>query len=141
METMNSKERARRRELAQGARSLIAQILPVEDADGSSLMLGYGGFYLQIAFSELHPLIAIYLARALNRRTAAKDMRLINEMNMKSALGCHSLNAEAGCYSYRAAHWLDTELTKARFLEMLERGAEEARRAYAQLARGTEGAS
>jgi len=135
---INSKERARRRELASQARTLITQTLPIEDADESSLMLGYGGFYLQIAFSELHPLMALYLARALNRPGAAKDMRLINELNLHSVLGSHAVNAEAGCYSYRAAHWLDAELTKPRLLEILERSAEEAGRAYAKLARRSE---
>ena len=136
--SINTKERARRRELAHQARALIAQTLPIEDADESSVMLGYGGFYLQIAFSELHPLMAIYLARALARQSTAKDVRLINELNLKGVLGSHALNPEAGCYSYRAVHWLDTELTKARFLEMLERDAGEAGRAYARLVHRTE---
>ena len=130
---INSKERARRRELAGQTRILITQTLPIEDADESSLMLDYGGFYLQITFSELHPLMALYLARALNRPGTAKDVRLINELNLHGVLGSHAVNTEAGCYSYRAAHWLDAELTKPRLLEILERSAEEARRAYARL--------
>lgn len=132
---INTKERTRRRELAGQARALVSQTLPIEDADESSLTLGYNGFYLQIAFSELHPLMMIYLARALNRSGTVKDMRLMNDLNLKSVLGSHAVNTEAGCYSYRAVHWLDAELTKHRFLEMLERSFDESARAYHQLVR------
>ena len=132
-EMLTGHERVRRRNLAEQARALAAQALPVEDSDESSLMLGYKGFYLQIAFSELHPLMVFYLARALDRPVGQKDYSTVNELNLKSVLGSHALNADAGCYSYRAAHWIDTDLTKERFLEILERSAEEAGRAYHQL--------
>jgi len=136
--TINTKERVRRRELASQARNLVTQTLPVEDADENSLILGYNGFYLQIAFSELHPLMVFYLARALNRPGTRKDTQIVNELNLKSVLGSHAVNTEAGCYSYRAVHWLDTALTKPRFLEILERSAGEAGQAYQQLIRGKE---
>ena len=128
--TIKVKERTRRCELAAKARSLITESLPIEDADESSLMLGYGGFYLQIAFSELHPLLAIYLARALNRAGTVRDIRMVNDLNLKSVLGSHCVNTEAGCYYYRAVHWLDTELTKTRFIEILERSIQDAEFAY-----------
>jgi len=131
--TINTRERARRKELAVKARALITQTLPVEDADESSLMLGYNGFYLQIAFSELHPLMVFYLARAVDRPQVRNDVTIVKELNLKGVLGSHALNTEAGCYSYREAHWLDTELSRARFLERLSRGAEEAGRGYVQL--------
>ena len=131
--TINAKERARRSELIDKARLPITQTLPVEDTDESSLMLGYGGFYLQIAFSEAHPLMVFYLARALNRPGNVKDIRRINELNLKSVLGSHAVNMDAGCYSYRAAHWLEAEMTTPRFLEMLERHVHEAERAYSQV--------
>ena len=136
--TTTTKEHARRSELIDKARVLITKTLPVEDADESSLMLGYGGFYLQISFSEAHPLMVIYLARALNRPGSAKDTRRINDLNLKSVLGGHAVNMEAGCYSYRAAHWLEVEMTKPRFLEMLERHVYEADRAYSQVIRISE---
>ena len=136
--TIKTKERTRRRELAGKARKLISESLPVQDTDESSLMLDYGDFYLQVAFSELHPLVAIYLARAINRTGTLKDIRLINDLNQKSVLGSHTVNTEAGCYSYRAVHWLDTELTQPRFIEILERSADEAGRTYNQLMRGSE---
>jgi len=130
---IHTNERARRRELASQTRTMITRTLPVEDADESSITLGYNDFYLQIAFTELHPLMVVYLARALNRSGTRKDAQLANDLNLKSVLGSHAVNAEAGCYSFRAAHWLDAELTKERFLEILERDAEEAGRAYHKL--------
>jgi len=139
--TINAKERARRKALAGQAHTQVARILPVEDADESSLMLGYGGFFLQITFSELHPLIAICLARSLNRPCTAKDMRHVNDFNLITAFGNHSVNTEAGCYSYKTAHWLDTELTEERFMEILSRSVDIAGRVYAKLAHETGGAA
>lgn len=122
-----------RKQLSEQARATIVHALPVEDADDSCVMMGYDGFFLQIAFSQLHPLMVFYLARGLNRPSTQKDRRLINDLNLKSVLGSHALNDEVGCYSYRTAHWLDCELTAERFLEILERCTEEAERAYNQL--------
>jgi hypothetical protein len=137
MNTITAKARAHRIDLARNARDLICHTLPVEDADGQSLMIAYGDFYLQVAFSGLHPLMIIYLARAMGRPCTREDVMLINELNLKGVLGCHALNKDAGCYSFRAVHWLDAELTQTRFLEMLGRDAGEARQAYALLAQRT----
>lgn len=130
---LSRQEQVRRKQLSDQARATIVRALPVEDADESCVMTGFNGFYLQIAFSQLHPLMVFYLARGLDRPSTQKDKRLINELNLKSVLGSHALNDEVGCYSYRAAHWLDTELTKTRFLEILGRCAEEAMRGYGHL--------
>jgi len=127
-------EQERRKSLSAHARNLAMQVLPVEDSNESSLMLEYRGYFLQISFSQLHPLMVFYLARGQDRPSTQKDRRLVNDLNLKSVLGSHAINDEMGCYSYRVAHWLDTELTQTRFLEMLERCAEEAKRAYNQLA-------
>ena len=127
---LSRQEQNRRKELSDQARAIIVSTLPIEDEDESSLMLGYDGFYLQVAFSSLHPLMVFYLARGLDRPSTHKDKQLINELNLKSVLGSHALNDEVGCYSYRSAHWLDTELSRERFLEMLGRCTEEALRAY-----------
>jgi hypothetical protein len=131
---INKQERARRKALAGHARALVSETLPIEDADKSSLILGYDGFRLQIAFSELHPLMVFCLARALGRPGSRKDSLTVNELNLTCVLGSHAVNNESGCYFFRTAHWLDAELTKPRFLELLERGAEEAGRAYRRLA-------
>lgn len=132
---LSRQEQLRRKTLSDQARATIVRALPIEDADDESVMLGYDGFYLQIAFSQLHPLMVFYLARGLDRPSTQKDKRLINDLNLKSVLGSHALNDEVGCYSYRAAHWLDTEITEARFLEILGRCVEEAARGYSHLAK------
>jgi len=49
-------------------------------------------------------------------------------------LGSHAINEDVGCYSYRATHWLDTELTPERFFEILSRCVDEADRGYFNLA-------
>ena len=132
---LSRKEQLRRKNIAEGAKKTIKNALEVESEDETCLMLEHNDFYLQIAFSPLHPLMVFYLARAVNRNSTSKDMRFINEMNLKSVLGSHSLNDDVGCYSYRAAHWLDTELTAPRFIEILGRCTEEAQRVYSQLAK------
>lgn len=130
---LSKREQERRRILSDQARTIIMQALPVEDADESSLMLSHGGFYLQVAFSSLHPLMVLYLARGMKHHGIQKDKLTINELNLRSVLGSHAINDDVGCYSYRAAHWLDTELTGPRFLEILDRCSEEAVRGYQRL--------
>ena len=56
------------------------------------------------------------------------------ELNLHSVLGSHAINEDVGCYSYRATHWLDTELTPERFFEILSRCVDEADRGYFNLA-------
>ena len=127
---MSVAEILRRKCLSDKARSIIMEVLPVEDQDHSCLMLEYEGFYLQIAFSELHPMIVVYLARGLVRPSSYKDKQLVNNINLKSVLGSHAINDEVGCYSFHSAHWLDKELSKERFFEILTRCTEEATYAY-----------
>lgn len=135
MEERQSLQEAQRRlDLYQHAREVVLHSLHVEEADDISLMLNYDGFYLQIAFSKRHPLMVFYLARALSRTGTRDDRRLINELNLKSVLGSHALNDQVGCYAYRSAHWLDTKISSTRFLEMLDRCTDEARRGYFSLA-------
>lgn len=132
---LSRQEQKRRKELCDQARATVVRSLPVEDTDDASVTLGYDGFYLRIAFSPLHPMMVFYLARGLSRTSTQKDKQLINDMNLRSVLGSHALNDEVGCYSYCAAHWLDTEISEGRFLEILGRCAEEATRGYDQLIR------
>lgn len=129
---LSRQEQARRKKLSDQARATIVRTLTVEDEDEYSLMLGYDGFYLQVAFSSFHPLMVFYLARGLDRPSTQNDKKIINELNLKSVLGSHALNDEVGCYSYRSAHWLDAELSEDRFLEILGRCTEEAMRAYSR---------
>ena len=55
-------------------------------------------------------------------------------MNLRSVLGSHSVNENFSCYNYRATHWLDAQMTKTRFFEILDRCVDEAVRGYYQLA-------
>ena len=113
---------------------MILRLLPTEDEDDDTLMLLYEGFYLQISFSELHPLLVMHFVREVQRKITSKDKEIANRLNQQSVLGGHSLNAELGFYSYRTAHWLDAELTEERFLEILHRSLAEAQHGFANIA-------
>ena len=74
------------------------------------------------------------LAKKLNHTGGTRQLNAINNLNLKSILGSHSINKEVGCYSYRATHWLDNELEVSRFFEILDRCVDEADKGYACLA-------
>lgn len=131
---LSGNEQQRRREIAAHTRSMILSQLPIESQDGTSLMTGYRDYYLQISFSELHPLMVFCLAKALARPSTLKQRQMTNELNLHSILGSHAINDDVGCYSYRATHWLDTELEPGRFYEILDRCVDEADRGYGKLA-------
>lgn len=134
MDAISIQEQTRRKAIAAHARRLILDNLKVQDADDVSLLLHYENFYLQISFSELHPLMALNLARGLEKPATAKRKALLNELNLKSVLGSHAINEEVGCYTYRAAHWLDAEISLQRLHEILSRCTEEALRGYTLIA-------
>lgn len=50
-------ELVRRKELSDNTRKMIYSLLDVAAEDETSLMTTYRDFYLQISFSELHPLM------------------------------------------------------------------------------------
>ena len=131
-ETPNE-EQLRRTDLARQARQLVSECFMIESADDTSLTAYYRGFYLQISFSELHPLIVFSLARKLWDTESPKQLEIVNDLNLRSILGTHTINPEVGCYAYRAVHWLDTELTRDRLFELLGRLAGEAQRGYERL--------
>lgn len=131
---LGKEEQLRRKHIADEARKMILAQMPVEDQDETSLTLGYRDYYMQISFSALHPLLVICLARAIDHPDGVKKKRLTNELNLHSVLGSHAINEDVGCYSYRATHWLDTELTPERFFEILDRCVDEATRGYLRLA-------
>ena len=74
------------------------------------------------------------LARNLEHTGGTRQLNFINDLNLKSILGSHSINKEVGCYSYRATHWLDKELEPSRFYEILDRCVDEANKGYHRLA-------
>lgn len=131
---LSKAEQVRRKEIVERTRSMILAQMPVDDQDETSLMLGYKGYYLQISFSVLHPLMVICLARSIQSVSSTKKKKLVNELNLRSVLGSHAINDAVGCYSYRATQWLDTELTPERYFEILDRIVDEADRAYQKLA-------
>lgn len=121
-------EQVRRTDLAQKARRMILSHMKVEAEDETSLTLDHRGYYMQISFSPLHPLLVVCLAKAIRNPDGARKQQLANELNLHSVLGSHAINEDVGCYSYRATHWLDTELTPERFFEILSRCVDEADR-------------
>lgn len=127
-------EQQRRRDIAEHTRAMIISQLRVDAQDETSLMTDYRDYYLQISFSELHPLMVFCLAKALKKPSTARQRQMTNELNLRSILGSHAINDEVGCYSYRATHWLDTELDAKRFYEILDRCVDEANRGFFQLA-------
>lgn len=128
--TLSTEEQARRKAIAEHARQMLLEHLPVEDQDETSLTTEYHGYYMQISFSPLHPLVVICLARAVEHPDSPQKQQIVNKLNLNSILGSHAINPEVGCYSYRSTHWLDTELTPERFFEMLNRCTDEAARGY-----------
>jgi len=134
MDKISSQEQARRKAIATHARRLLLDNLMVQDADETSLLLHHEGFFLHISFSPLHPLMVLHLARGLGEKVGTpKQKTLINDLNLRSVLGSHAINGQMGCYTYRAAHWLEAEITLSRFHEILGRCTEEALRGYALL--------
>lgn len=123
-------ERHRRKNIVGKTRNMILSKISVEGQDETSLMMDYGGYYLQISFSELHPLMVFCLAKALKKPSTTRQGQMTNELNLKSILGCHAINDEVGCYSYRATHWLDVEWDEVRFYEILDRCVDEAEWGY-----------
>ena len=107
---LSQKEQHRRKEIAEHTRQMLLTELPIDSQDETSIMGRYRDYYLQISFSELHPLMVVCLAKALTHPGTAKQCRIANDLNLRSVLGSHAINDEVGCYSYRATHWLDTEL-------------------------------
>ena len=55
-------EQVRRTDLAQKARRMILSHMKVEAEDETSLTLDHRGYYMQISFSPLHPLLVVCLA-------------------------------------------------------------------------------
>lgn len=128
---LTQSELVHRKKLSDNTRKLVSSLLEVVAEDESSIMTIYRDFYLQISFSELHPLMVFCLAKQLDGKISTAGARS-NDMNQRSILGSHSVNEEFGCYNYRATHWLETEMDQKRFFEILDRCVDEAIRGYRQ---------
>ncbi len=127
-------EQQRRQELVKNTRQMLSSQLQIDEQDDTSIMTKYRNFYLQISFSECHPLMVFCLAKELKQHRNNKVYQAANDLNLRSVLGSHSINDDAGCYSYRSTHWLDKELDSKRFYEILDRCVDEADRGYCKLA-------
>ena len=130
---LTNEEKNRRKNISAHTRKMVMSQLRIDDQDETSLMTDYRDYYLQISFSELHPLMVFCVAKGMKTPSTAKQRKLVNELNLKSILGSHAINDEVGCYSYRATHWLDNEIDPARFFEMLNRCIDEADKGYRRL--------
>lgn len=130
---LSSEEMLRRKSLADNTRKMICGILEVMSQDETSIMTTYREFFLQISFSDLHPLMVFCLAKPID---AAKEdiVSRSNKVNLASVLGSHCVNEHYSCYNYRATHWLETEISQTRFLEILNRCVDEASRGYQKVA-------
>ena len=126
-------ERKNRRQLAERAYQLVSKALQVEDFDDSTLVTYQDGFHLQFGFSAMHPLLVMCLVRSIALLTE-EQLDMINELNLNTVLGSHSINRATGCDSFRVTQWLDAELTEQRLFEILQRALEEAKKGYSVLA-------
>lgn len=127
--TVDKEEMDKRRSLVIRARNMIAELFCLEAVDEDTFMTECQDFFVQISFSEIHPLIVIYFVRKIPKINL-RMLSAINEQNLTSVLGCHSINDWADCYSYRATLWLDVDFSRKRFEEILVRCVEEAQRGY-----------
>ena len=122
----------RRRTLTDNTRDMVIREMTIRDAEADCVITSYRDFFLQISFSEVHPLMVFSLAKPI-RNSDLSMIDVCNEMNMNSVLGTHALNDQASCYHYRATHWLECEISKERFFEILDRCVDEAVKGYFRL--------
>ena len=130
---LSSEEVLRRKTLAENTRKMVSGVLEIVSQDETSIMTTYRDFFLQISFSDLHPLMVFGLAKPIDN-TKDDIASRSNQANLTSVLGRHLVNEYYGCYHYRATHWLDTELSQSRFFEILNRCVDEASRGYQKIA-------
>jgi len=130
---LSSEEILRRKKLSANTREMICRTLIIKSQDDISIRTTYKGFDLKIMFSESHPLMVLCLEKPIDRIRITNTLRS-NMVNLTSILGSHCINKYQGLYQYRATQWLDTEITRARFLEILKRCVIEASRGYQKIA-------
>ena len=118
--------------IADEIRRMIMQNYLVEDTDEDTLYMRYQGFYLQICFTDQHPLMRFQFIRNISETESKRACVKLNALNLKSVLGTHTIS-DAGCYAYRTVHWLEEKMFPVRFFEILQRCADEAARGYSYL--------
>ena len=123
-----------RKGLADRVRNMVTKELSCGFTEDGVILTSYRDFYLQISFTELHPLMVICLMRKMEGKHLVQMEHRVNALNLKGVLGCHMVNEEYNLYYYRSSHWLDVELTDVRFFEILNRCLEDAMRGYVYIA-------
>ena len=63
----------RRRDLANLARKLVKENMQIEAVEDGALMTRIQNFFLQISFSELHPLAVFCFARPISEEFATRS--------------------------------------------------------------------
>ena len=126
--SLSKEEKHLRKKIVGKVREMVKAQLPITVEAATSLATEYRGFFLQISFSDVHPLMMICLIKTI--KLTAKRYLMVNQLNLNSALGSHAVNDEICCYSYRATQWLDVEMSPDRFYEILDRCVDEATRGY-----------
>ncbi len=130
---LSQAEEQRRTNIVENTRRMILDALAIEVQDGTALRLPYRDFYLQIAFSPVHPLIMLQFVRTCGRQVLKRDFGRVNTLNNNSVLGGSTINEDMNCFVFRATQWLDAALEKDRFAEILARSYDEAARSYVEL--------
>ena len=83
---LSQKEQHRRKEIAEHTRQMLLTELPIDSQDETSIMGRYRDYYLQISFSELHPLMVVCLAKALTHPGTAKQCRIANDLKDRKSV-------------------------------------------------------
>lgn len=128
----NNTQLIQRQKMIQQAKKTIYKCIPVETQDEDSYMSSYADFFVQISFSEIHPLVMLYFVRRISKIQLGM-LEVVNRMNFSAVLGTHCINDDADCYTFRAVIWLDTDLSVQRFLEIFNRCVEEATKGFLEL--------
>ena len=62
---LTNDEKNRRKNISAHTRKMVMSQLRIDDQDETSLMTDYRDYYLQISFSELHPLMVFCVAKGM----------------------------------------------------------------------------
>ena len=120
-------------QLIQQTREMIMKNHFTEYVDEHTLFMHYQDFCLQISFTDQHPLMYFQFVRDITLEAPSIFLECVNELNLKSVLGTHSINLDKQCYIYRTVHWLECPISPVRYFEILQRCADEAARGYSIL--------
>lgn len=127
--TYSMADMLQRRERICQARNLVMECMKIEAMEDGAMMTRFQNFFLQISFSELHPLMIFCFARPLGRNVE-EECNCLNNLNLKSIYGSHAIDVQTNCYIYRATYWMDADPNRNRLHEILERLSEEAHKGF-----------